>query len=270
MEPLLRLDVKINEPIYHEFRSGTKRSGKLLMVQAKELEDLTGFQSVYGVTGDDRDQLLVDNSTRGLRSCKLYSNMLFLDIDDNDALVPTFQKTLQELDLSYYVYHTGNRGFHFHIPIQEMYGVDTAYKQRLFVEEYFEGADVSIYKTSGLIRLPGTFHTSKPGKRKTLITSYLGTTLNLQHYKITLPITLPREGDSENDSEKALDYLLMQTASAGGRNDTLYKIAFLCEKEGYTVEDTVQLIRQYNLSLVSPPVKDNEIIKVDNSAYGRF
>lgn len=254
--------------INYEIRTGVKRTGNIILVTKEELGNYFGFRSLYGFDEDTTDQIKRERTTRGLIGQKLYSDVLFLDIDNNDQLVPVVKSTLNTMGAGYDIYHTGNRGYHFHIPIEPIFRADTANRQKRFVEHYFPGVDSGIYKTSGLIRLPGTFHSKCPGKRKILLESHTGKLLVIDLTNLPAPIYLSEDlTDTDQDFEGKLDYLLSKRVNGGGRNVALYNIAFMCRQCQYNSQKTNDLLQLYNRTLVSPSVHDLEIRTIVRSTY---
>lgn len=236
------------------------------MLTVDDIYNRTGFISVYGFDEETKDEIVENKGTFGLRGRKLYSDCLFLDIDDNDALASEITRSLVGSKVKFDKYHTGGRGWHFHIYIEPMVGADVAYRQKRWVGHHFPGSDLSLYKTSGIIRLPGTYHSNNPGRRKELREQHDGDLLTLTLED--LPVSVGDWCVEENlDTEAILDTLLMKAASAGGRNNAIYQRAMLMSKLDIEEDKALRILSKYNSMLVSPPVGDNELVNTINSAY---
>lgn len=253
--------------IWYEHRSGLRRSGPPVLVTEADLENRTGFRSIYGFDDATKDIIQEQRGSYGLSGQKLFSSCLFIDIDSNDALAAEITRTLLEKQIAFEKFHTGGRGWHFHIPITPMEGADVAYRQKRWVEHHFPGADLSLYKTSGIIRLPGTFHSKCVGQRKLLVESHSGNILTID-LKVLPPDTrgLWSTGE-EYETEEILDCLLMRRLREGGRNNGIFTIAMLCGKVGYTHEQTKEIVTKYNENMVEPPVSEQELVTTVKSAY---
>jgi hypothetical protein len=253
--------------IYREYRAGLRRSGKPILLPVEEIYDRMGFISVYGFDQDTKDIIDAQGGTYGLRGQNLYSNLLYIDIDDNDALAVVVRDTLLEMQVTFDMYHTGGRGWHFHIPIEPMSGPDVAYRQKRWVAHHFPGTDISLYKTSGIIRLPGTYHSGHPGNRKMLHRRNKANLLKIDLSDLPVTVGKWQVEESDYDTEAILDSLLMKEASLGGRNNAIYARAMLFAKLNEPLEDAVRVLTVYNDSLVHPPVSPNELMTTIKSAY---
>lgn len=251
----------------YEYRPSVSRSSKIKLVTKEELTNLTGFQSIYGFPPDVATKVLDQGGTWGMRSLKLYSDTLFLDIDDNDELANRIQQHLENQEIGHEMYFTGNRGYHFSIPIVPMLGVSVPLDQKRWVNHYFKGVDTSIYKTSGLIRLPGTYHTSNPGKKKVLVSSYTASE-PLEIDLSTVPLEAPKQISTDlDDAEGLLDRGWLRRDFETGRNRSIYNRAFLCSVTGIDEDRAIELLLMYNSIMVSPSLPENEVIKTVRSGY---
>lgn len=249
--------------MFYELRSGLKRSGSPLLVES--LEGQTGYRSIYGFPDKLAKHIEKQGSTFGIRGQELYSDTLFIDIDDNPAAESTVEQILLTQGVGFDMYDTGNRGKHFHIPITEMLGKDVPYKQKAFVEANYPGADLSIYKCTGIIRLPGTFHYKNPGKTKKLLKRVEGPTLDISLMDIVPEVTSRVKGD--NEAEEILDASWLRPVYSGGRNRKIYTMAFLSAILDYPIEETTKNIMCFNSSMVRPPLDETEVLRTIKSAY---
>ena len=250
----------------YEIRPTFRRSGRVTLTE--DCTKYTGFRSVYGFDKDGEDYIVQNGGTHGIRSYKLYSDTLFIDIDDNVEASDAIEAQLQEMGVGFDVYFTENRGNHFHIPIVPMYGLDTAYQQKKYVERTFIGADTSIYKSTGIIRLPGTFHFKRPGHKKHLIRSHEGGILTIPREDISPEVFDCYLGHDEW-IEKKLDEKWCVRVEEGGRNRAIYNLAFMNSLANKKFDEALNNILTYNLHMVLPPLSDLEVVQTVKSAYRR-
>jgi hypothetical protein len=254
--------------IYREYRPGVRRTGPIMLMTADEIYGRSGFISVYGFDEETAKDMRDKGGSYGLRHATLYSSCLFVDVDDNDLAAAEIERTLVGRQIKFDKYHTGGRGWHFHIYIAEMIGKDVVYRQRRWVQQNCPGADLSLYKSSGIIRLPGTYHSKNPGKRKELISQHDGDILEITTKG--LPPVIGNYGispEAHDDTEAILDDLLMRRLGSGGRNDGVYKLAMLFNKLDYGLEYTLNILTKYNATMVCPALGHAELASVIKSAY---
>ena len=251
----------------YEVRSTMGRKDKIMLTETPE--EYTGFRSIYGYD-DSAVEYILENKgrTSHMHGYRLYSDTLFLDVDDNDTAAEMIKSKLLSMGVGFDMYHTGNRGYHFHIPIKPMYGADTAFRQKNYVKETFPGADTSIYKTTGVIRLPGTFHFKCPGKCKRLIFSAEGDTLEVKSSYIPIEGIYMDEFDRENVIDR-LNQKFMTRCFEGIRNRYIYNLAFLCKLAEMDYDSARSDIFEYNNNMVIPPLPLNEVELTVKSAYRR-
>jgi Zn/Cd-binding protein ZinT len=115
-----------------EFRRKTHRFGTPEL-DASPKSDHT-FQSVYGYPQDTVNKILSQGHTRDLKGLPVYSDYLYIDVDQDDNVDIVRQK-LRVLGIKIMEYTTGNRGIHFHIPITRMEGTDVVYSQKVWLRE---------------------------------------------------------------------------------------------------------------------------------------
>lgn len=249
----------------YEIRSGIRRSGQPILVDC--LEGLTGYRSLYGFNEEVANLIKEQKGTYGLHGKPLFSDTLFIDIDDNPSAEVTVEKKLMEQGVGFQVYDSGNRGKHFHVPIKEMYGKDVAYRQKHFVAENYPGADTSIYKITGIIRLPGTYHYKNPGNTKKCIREYRGPKLEVTFSDIIPEVFNTEDVDPEAASKLSWEWF--KKVGEGGRNRQIYNMAFLSSLAGYSVDEARDNLLHYNSVMITPPLSNEEVVRTVKSAYRR-
>jgi hypothetical protein len=254
--------------IKYEYRAYLLRHGEPQLMPAQAAQGIVGFSSVYGFPEETVRCIEDSGSTRDIHGLPLYSDLLYLDFDSEEGVEEARQK-LQHMGIGYERYTTGNRGCHFHIPIEAMLGPLVPSIQKAYVDQTFPYADLSLYKYTGIIRNNGTWNLKNLGRRKELIEVVEGK-------KLVVDLTPPRNrGEtrmfySELDPEEAdiiLGQKLLQTIGNGGRNNGVYMLAYMAKTAKYNKDEARDLLWQYNCTMVQPPLDDREFNAIINSCF---
>ena len=262
--------------ILYEYRSDVRRYGMPNLRTKEEMEGLQGFTSIYGFDEEVAQLVKERRGTWGLDGLNLYSDTLYIDIDSDMPLAEEVKAKLIDIGLSFEIYASGSPdSCHFHVPLVTMYAPDIQYIQKQWVEDNLgRKVDLSIYKTSGIIRLIGSFHKKHPGKWKKLIDRNEGNLLDLTDYEAKVEIKLPTSHyiSEDEDKEGILDSLLMTSTYekiGTGRHNTIFKIAALASDIGWDKDKTTNVLLAYNSRMVVPAVRQKDIFTTVNSAYRR-
>jgi hypothetical protein len=255
-----------------EIRSTVTRTGRPKLVPYKDKYNYTGFTSVYGYTEEAVTHIRETRSTRGLSRFPVYSDVLYVDFDDNDAAAEKFEDEHLLGKYKYERYHSGGRSIHFHIPIEPMYGVNVPYSQKLWMEQHAPEADMSIYRHSGLYRLPETYHTKYPGKKKELTAVGVAgdNILRIENRPRTAVPTINDEIEEKGKEyfHMILGKLLNTRIDEGGRHPHAYKIAMAGRTSGKTRDYTRRLLGMWNNDNCYPSKQEWELDKLVNWVYG--
>lgn len=252
--------------LLYESRAGLQRTGPLVLLPFEEAIQRTGYISVFGYHPETVAKIRETGTTAGLQGSLFGTEMVYLDIDDNPAAADAAERTLTEMELQYTRYFSGSRGFHFHIPCELVIRADVPYRAKSWATKHFPGVDLSIYKTSGIIRTPGTWHHKKQGGRKTLVSQGRGLLLDLLGEEYTPPIKYVSL-DEDADAAAALDRLWLEPVTSGGRNQEIYRRAFLCRMAGMVFDEAVGQLLGFNQLMVHPPLPHGELTATVRSAY---
>ncbi len=157
----------------YEMRRAVQRRG------LPELEELTdelvssakgyNFRSVYGYPTEVLSNIKANGNTKGLKGKPVISTTLLIDCDsDGDA--DTCRRQLETLGIKFTTYTTGNRGRHYHVPIEAMVGTDVIHSQITWLKNnnLWSVVDTSIYREGGMYRLEGATHSKTGFKKKKL------------------------------------------------------------------------------------------------------
>ena len=255
--------------ILYEIRRQVTRGGRaILLVPKQDLHNYTGFRSIYGFGSDAQEYILTEQTTAGLAGHNFYSDELLVDFDDEWDAAEELAEDL--MPYSYQMYDTGGRSIHFHIPITPMYGADTPAIQREWMKLYYPRSDTGIYKSSGIYRLPDTYHHKKIGAKKVLIEDNQGDTLEIGDVRPkTVWHTALSPEEEREDIERALDNLLMMSIREGGRNTRAFNIMRLCKLTGETYDSTLRLLNLWNEQFCHPPLGTQELRATLHSVFTR-
>lgn len=192
----------------------------------EEVENHLGFRSVY-LYGDAAYKKIVEQgAVRNLNKFPVYSDTLFVDFDDGDDSIEQFQKILRQTGTAWEMYFSGNKGYHFHIPIEPMWGRYVPHSQKQFVRGLgLETADTSIYKHTGLFRLPGTPH-KVTGTDKHLVDSSEGGILRISYVEPSneIDVVVGSVGELVAGLQSAYHFILDEPGE-GHRHNSLLAIA---------------------------------------------
>ena len=261
--------------ILYEYRPGVKRKGKPRLLPRKEIEGKQGYISVYGFDEETQQDIISKRGTYGLQNNKLYSDLLYIDVDDNKEAAFAIKSKLELMYIQYLMFDSGSpNSYHFHIPIIPMYDTNINYIHKQWVEETFIGADLSIYKTSGVIRIEGSFHASYPGCSKDQIyyAAPIADVLDLHEYSTKMEIVLPSPAselsiDDTENLDMLFNNLLFKLASEGNRNNEVFRRAVVAKDLGIDLDSIIEKLQVWNGYWCDPPVADTELIATINSAY---
>lgn len=237
-----------------------RRNGTFL--SQDQVTSRIGFRSVYAFELDPK-------SSKGLNQYPVYSDVLFVDFDDG-LESPGYHKLLALLlnnGLAFQSYASGSKGVHVHVAIDPMFGSEVPYSQKVFMEALDVGCDLSIYRHSSLIRLPGTIH-DKTGKAKEQINE--GGFDLLQIPSKTLPVFANVEVADANlfyVAATRLAGLLHNEPPTGNRSLTLWSLAKNLANSGISFETTLELAYTVNNSWKHPK-SESEVLRSVKQAYG--
>lgn len=254
---------------YVEIRATLRRAGKPRIVPLEDRYEYTGFTSLYAF--DETAKKLIDEqgNMNNFTGTPVYSDTLFVDFDDSPEAAEDMIRELQPYNFK--SYHSGGRSIHIHIEIEPMEGSNVPKAQKNWMAENFPKADLSIYKTTGIYRLPGTYHIKNPGKRKELITE------NTTGVKLIIPNTiapdpdLPHylfENDTKEDYHEWLANSLGHIVRPGNQKNKANQIIYVAKQCGYTREEVVDLMNMWNGRDCRPPLKEHEIMSIINRKFG--
>jgi hypothetical protein len=224
-----------------EIRPGLKRSGKINLVPTNRVSFYRGFRSVYAFDDATRDLILDTNSTANLRGTAVYADTLFTDFDDHNPV--DFRDFLVKSGLGYSEWYSGGRSYHFHIRLHPLCEVWLPQACKTWVRQHAPTADLSFYSTSGMYRLPGTFHSKYPGQSKQCLNFYDGTSLVLEAPEIPSS-THPFVGKVPGDTDFWV--LLHYPKPPGQRTSYIWLLGTTAAEAGIGLADACRNILVWN------------------------
>ena len=247
---------------YIEVRKQIQRKHDPQLVSIDDIGGVDGseypFRSVYAYTEETAEKIHAQRSTAGLQSVYKYSDKLFIDIDGGDKDVQQAGDKLCDLGIGFEYWTTGNRGGHFHVPVDIMAGFNVSNQQKAWVQDNVsETADCSIYTCNGQIRMPGAVH-SKTGKPKKLLEKIPGTLLSIAD--IAVPTRRVDKWHGHSDIDNYVDNLT-RYCGPGQRHLMLMIIVKDGIKLGFSLDKILEDCYNYNMLWVHPPLSDEDVIK---------
>ena len=230
-----------------------------------------GFRSLYKYDSNQKSIIEAQASMANLDNMAVYSDTLFIDIDNNEDAMKAMRFALVDRDIHYELYESGGKGYHFHIPLKETYQHTRLPEiQKQWVKSLGIPVDESIYKHAGLFRLPGQRH-AKTGKKKEIIAEQCALLLELD-MNIQLPTAKPtRMCSSLSTSAEALNeclFYLINEPAEGGRYMKLWHLAKGLQEAEFTEEFAIELLVEVNFAW-SKPKPIEEINRAIKETYGK-
>lgn len=258
--------------IKYEYRRSFKRSGKPILKTKEECLEGQGFMSTYGYPEEVQKVIEENRGTYGLKGMSVYSDLLYIDIDDDKVAAQDVDTILKGIGIRYAVCESGSPdSFHFHIPIVPMLGPNVPAIHLQWVSEHFTEFDASIYKTAGIIRIEGTYHKSHPGKIKQVVYKVDGELLDLTNYKTKSEVAIPKfrmKTDTDPERlESLFNQMLFTRDYSDSRNGYVFKLAAMAKDIGYSFDEALEKIEVYNDLMVDPQLKPRELRATVSSAY---
>jgi hypothetical protein len=245
-----------------EIRAGKSRSGKIRLVPLADVYNHTGFRSVFAYDDITADLIRDANSTAGLRGHEVYCDTLFMDFDDHNP--DQFRHWLANSGLGYSEWHSGGRSVHFHIPVNPVFGVWVPGACKSWVCEHAPTADRSFYNTSGMYRLPGTFHNNYPGQLKHRLSNHAG-------HQLTLVRPAAQEITYRTTPATSTDFWVMLQSHKGVGERTIYLwlLATTAAEAGLHIDEAITQIQLWNQHFTTAAHPADYVERKVQEAYRR-
>ena len=207
------LDLKDSLPsITYEWRHSLIRSGAPLLLSKADSQ--YQYRSLYGFPPETTNFINQNKNTKNLKDFPVFSDTLIIDCD-TDLQKNKTRYQLIKLGISFEIWTTGNRGYHFHIPIVPMLGEHVVRSQVAWLKKnnLWESIDNSIYRAGSIIRVAGAIH-EKTNKPKRKLKTIYGKLPEIKFVK--KPAALKLTEDSVlNDPTRYYENLLIKKRTGG-------------------------------------------------------
>jgi hypothetical protein len=225
----------------------------------------SGFRSTFTFAKTDVDRIVRQRNFRDLRDIELGCDKLLVDFDNNPLAAWRFRSWLDSQTVNYELYYSGNRSIHVELITVPFTALSTKTIAIClgFVRKYAEGCDESVYKVTGLFRLPGTYHEKCAGRRKTLLANVQGRPLDFTEFMA--PISVNRRSyvaPSRKDdvtAKRLLTLALQDVIVEGGRRPHVWRIGTLASDAGIEFAQALELAEQWNEQCASPPLAYDQV-----------
>lgn len=259
--------------ILYELRNHQRRHGAVKLLTRAEAESMTGFISCYGFPKVTADLIKDQGGTFELAEMPLYVDRVVLDFDDHDD---DYQASVQyciKQGWSFVAYETGNRGYHIHIPVRPCTEVGVHLRVHNWVRSHFKGYDISLYKSSSVTRIPGTYH-SKTGRKMVQVACMLEDPSvelpDIRDVALPMPITAHlKEPVPHEDRETIFSLMLDKHVSRGGRRNYAFKLVTCGLDAGVSPVDLQRLVEDWSIHKAHPMISSVEVSRIITSAQKR-
>lgn len=258
------------DKILYELRSHQRRHGKIKLVSREVAESMPGFISVCGYPEVTADLIRSQGGTFGLANMPLYVDRVILDFDDADESYAASLSYCLTQGWACTAYNTGGRGYHIHIPV-EPYSERGAHLRMLnWVKAHFSGYDPSLYKSSSVTRIPGTFHASTRGRME-VVTSTQGPNLpDIRDARLPMPVTVHNDDEDKcEDRATVFSLMLDRHVSRGGRRNYAFKLVACGLDAGVNTLDLQRLVEGWSETRSHPMISPAEVKRIIMSAQKR-
>lgn len=254
---------------YFVLATPTVQRTKVVFVPVGDIHKFHGFRSVYLFARSEVDEIERQGHMRRISHLPVHAVELFVDFDNQRAAAERFRVYLLAQNVMFNEYDSGRRSVHFHIMTQPISGPNVPYSQLMWMRRHAQAFDTTIYRHTGLFRLPGTYHEKAPGQRKTMVGTYGRYPLYIplvERRLIPVPAIL-------NTHEAATKLVRASTReqSEGGRRVHAWYLAAMAHDAGKDRHETYDIVLTWNQQYAIPPLDEAVVIaKVDEAFDARM
>lgn len=240
------------------------------LIPETDLKGKHGYASIYSFREEHAQAIIANGSSQGFKQYPVLARFLVIDLDDGGASLPAVLEKLKGQNVGYTLYESGGKGYHVFVNCEQKESVDLPYQHKILAKQVAPACDVSLYRHSSLIRLPGTIH-EKTGKPKTLLEVFKGSEI------LTLPEvieTAPSLSELVVGNKEAL-FLYYSTISnalskpmgAGFRRNALWRISVDGARAGIPYDRVLADCLTVN-SEFEQPKSEEEVDAIVRRSYG--
>ena len=228
---------------------------QVLQIQTAPMD--SGYSSVYKYREEDATTLMNAGSVKGFKGV-VGSKEIILDTDDGERGRKGVEKLLIAAGYMFSLYSSGGKGYHFVIPMDRMiWDERLPHSQRAWAEEMGLLCDMSVFRKTAIISLPGIVQ-PKSGKKREYIRSQPGYPVRLKLVDIEF-----KYDEHKSSSAEALIIGLVQLEtitrvepSAGNRHNSIWKTAKSFHEAGLNIESVIDLLSVVNETWENPKTAD--------------
>jgi hypothetical protein len=224
----------------------------------------TGYRSVFLFLPDAAAEIKASRSSSGFKQYPVVSQEVFIDLDGGEAQLVRAEAAL--VGLKYAVWESGGKGFHIVLPTETLTGTEVPEAHRQWVDSLRIDADLSLYRASSLISLPGRIH-PKTRRKKTLVKMLDGAQLVVPDAVLVEKPVYPVADIPE------LSMVLIRLANLtaiepgpGGRHTALWSVAGSLAACGLSEEVVSELLIGVNATWQNPKPED-EVLRAVRQAF---
>lgn len=240
------------QSIMYEWRTDKYRMGAPVLLDAPDRQ--YRYRSLYGYGPDTIRGINARKNTRDLAGSPVYSDHIIIDCDTQGE-AEIVKERLIELEIPFELWLTGNRGCHFHISIEPMWGTDTIWSQTCWLRDIgvWEVIDTSIYRENGQIRVAGAIH-EKTGRVKELVHRHGGSIRTKIDIRKSPPMPVASSEVEAGTPEAKNEYHrnLFYRRNEGGRHTHMFVLWNRGKAAGYSPSDIRDDIRWWNDTFAEP------------------
>jgi hypothetical protein len=205
--------------------------------------------------------------TFGLSSMPLYTDRVILDFDDAPEDYERSVAYCLKQDWDFDAYLTGNRGHHIHIYVVPYSEPGVHIRSATWASAHFKGYDDTMFKCSGVTRIPGTHH-SKTGRKMVRVDgSRSGVTPDIRDAKLSIPTVAHNLGEDTNEDRRVIFSLMLnKRIRKGGRNEYAFKLAACGLDSGVDPKDLQMLLEYWAVTNARPIMSATEVKTIVDSA----
>jgi len=252
--------------LYQEWSRGLFHSNVFLpsdKIQAIiQNSDNPGYSSLYSFTSKPA-------TATNLSRLEVCANRVTLDLDGGDPELEAAERILLNHSLGFEVWSSGGKGYHIHIPHDELRSIHLPHSHKVWVDSLKLPNDPTLYQHGRLFSLPGNVH-PKTKARKALVRSVSGDKAKIEVRESDTPVFNFKDAGGMELTSSLFRLLHLCTAQvgSGGRHLALWQMAMDLRKAGLAYETAEDLLQGVNAQWKNPK-SEAEVTKAVLGAYRR-
>lgn len=249
----------MSDKVKYLYTATVKRFGAPVLVE--DVKGRQGFQSVFGFPHETTLVIQKQGNTKDISHLPVYCDTLFIDFDDNPEAAGAFCAWLDIEGIAYEEFNSGNRSYHYHIPVEPVVGSWVPRSAYELARKHAAGCDLSIYRHTGLFRIEGTWHEKQPGQLKARTKKGEGRRLVLKK---------PEQWTARKAADDAgipLGVITSKIVDTGGRRCYIYTIGSVCYKRNISQEHALEIALDWNARNAKPPLDPETVWLKIEEAY---